>query len=60
MEGSVPQVIRAWGERFAKLGVDVFLGEAGFSGPDTVQVAGKTLRFKRAVIATGGLTPIET
>jgi pyruvate/2-oxoglutarate dehydrogenase complex dihydrolipoamide dehydrogenase (E3) component len=40
-------------ERFAKLGVDVFLGEARFSGPDTVQVAGKTLRFKRAVIATG-------
>src|SRR2546427_7286444 len=39
--------------RFAKLGVDVFLGEARFSGPDTVQVAGQTLRFKRAVIATG-------
>src|SRR5438477_4349712 len=40
-------------ERFAKLGVDVFLGEAHFAGPDTVQVAGQTLRFKRAVIATG-------
>ncbi len=40
-------------QRFAKLGVDVFLGEARFAGPDTVQVAGKTLRFKRAVIATG-------
>jgi len=40
-------------ERFAKLGVDVFLGEARFTGPDTVQVAGQTLRFKRAVIATG-------
>jgi pyruvate/2-oxoglutarate dehydrogenase complex dihydrolipoamide dehydrogenase (E3) component/uncharacterized membrane protein YdjX (TVP38/TMEM64 family) len=39
--------------RFAKLGVDVFLGEAHFSGPDTVQVAGQTLRFKRAVIASG-------
>ena len=39
--------------RFTKLGVDVFLGEAEFAGPDTVQVAGKTLRFKRAVIATG-------
>jgi pyruvate/2-oxoglutarate dehydrogenase complex dihydrolipoamide dehydrogenase (E3) component len=39
--------------RFAKLGVDVFLGEARFAGPDTVQVAGQTLRFKRAVIATG-------
>src|SRR5260221_1195893 len=40
-------------QRFAKLGVDVFLGEAGFAGPDTVEVGGQTLRFKRAVIATG-------
>src|SRR6267143_2610420 len=39
--------------RFANLGVDVFLGEARFAGPDTVEVGGKTLRFKRAVIATG-------
>ena len=28
-------------ERFAKLGVDVFLGEAHFAGPDTVHVAGQ-------------------
>src|SRR5258708_32383646 len=40
-------------ERFAMLGVNVFLGEAHFAGPDTVQVAGQTLRFTRAVIATG-------
>jgi pyruvate/2-oxoglutarate dehydrogenase complex dihydrolipoamide dehydrogenase (E3) component/uncharacterized membrane protein YdjX (TVP38/TMEM64 family) len=40
-------------QRFAKLGVDVFLGEARFAGPDTIEVAGQTLRFKRAVIATG-------
>ena len=40
-------------QRFATLGVDVFLGEARFAGPDTVEVAGQTLRFKRAVIATG-------
>ena len=39
--------------RFQELGVDVFLGEGHFSGPDTVAVAGKTLRFKKAVIATG-------
>jgi mercury(II) reductase len=39
--------------RFRDLGVDVFLGEAHFSGPDTVEVDGKTLRFKKAVIATG-------
>jgi len=40
-------------QRFANLGVDVFLGEARFAGPDTVEVGGQTLRFKRAVIATG-------
>ncbi len=34
-------------------GVDIFLGEARFSGPHAVEVAGKTLRFKKAVIATG-------
>ncbi len=40
-------------KRFQELGVDVFLGDAHFAGPDTIQVAGKTLRFKKAVIATG-------
>ncbi len=40
-------------ERFAKLGVDVFLGEARFTAADAVEVDGKTLRFKQAVIATG-------
>lgn len=40
-------------ERFRKLGVDVFLGDAHFTGPDTVSVGGQTLRFARAVIATG-------
>ena len=40
-------------QRFTKLGVDVFLGEARFAGPNTVEVGGQTLRFKRAVIATG-------
>jgi pyruvate/2-oxoglutarate dehydrogenase complex dihydrolipoamide dehydrogenase (E3) component len=39
--------------RFKSLGVDVFLGEARFSGADTIEVDGKTLRFKKAVIATG-------
>jgi len=39
--------------RLRDLGVDVFLGGARFSGPETVEVAGKTLRFKKAVIATG-------
>ena len=40
--------------RFRDLGVDVFLGQARFTGRHTVEVAGHTLRFKKAVIATGG------
>ena len=39
--------------RAASLGVDVFLGEARFVGPAALEVAGATLRFKRAVIASG-------
>jgi len=39
--------------RFSELGVDVFLGQGRFSGPDTVEVDGRQLRFHRAVIATG-------
>ncbi len=41
-------------QRFRSLGVDVFLGEGRFGGPETVEVAGKILRFRKAVIATGG------
>lgn len=50
----------AW--RFRDLGIDVFLGEGRFTGRDSIQVAGKTLRFSRAVIATGArawVPPIE-
>ena len=39
--------------RYTTLGVDVFLGSARFAGPDTVEVDGKTLRFRKAVVATG-------
>jgi pyruvate/2-oxoglutarate dehydrogenase complex dihydrolipoamide dehydrogenase (E3) component len=39
--------------RFRRLGVDVFFGQARFAGPDRVEVGGQTLRFSRAVIATG-------
>ncbi len=49
-------------DRFQKLGVDVFLGEGQFSAPDAITVAGKTLRFSKALIATGGRAaapPIE-
>jgi len=49
-------------KRFAELGIDVFLGDGHFSGPDTVEVGGKNLRFKKAVIATGAratMPPVE-
>ena len=39
--------------RFKELGVDVFFGEARFSAPNAVEVGGVTLRFAKAVIATG-------
>lgn len=40
--------------RFSDLGVDVFLGEGRFVSREAVEVGGATLRFRRAVIATGG------
>jgi pyruvate/2-oxoglutarate dehydrogenase complex dihydrolipoamide dehydrogenase (E3) component len=49
-------------KRFQEMGVDVFLGAAHFTSPETVEVGGKTLRFQKAVIATGGRAgklPIE-
>ena len=39
--------------RLNEAGVDVFFGEGRFTGTDTVAVAGVTLRFKKAMIATG-------
>ncbi len=36
-----------------EFGIDVYLGHARFTGPDTVHVDGKELRFRKAVIATG-------
>ena len=41
-------------QRLRDHGIDVFLGEARFVSSDAVEVAGARLRFKRAVIATGG------
>src|SRR2546427_11553465 len=37
--------------RFTKLGGEGFLGEGEIAGPHTGSIAGKTLRFKRAVLA---------
>jgi pyruvate/2-oxoglutarate dehydrogenase complex dihydrolipoamide dehydrogenase (E3) component len=39
--------------RFRDLGIDVFLGDAEFVDGHRVSVAGQTLQFARAVIATG-------
>jgi pyruvate/2-oxoglutarate dehydrogenase complex dihydrolipoamide dehydrogenase (E3) component len=39
--------------RFRELGVDVFLGQGTFRGPNRIDVAGRTLEFSRGVIATG-------
>jgi pyruvate/2-oxoglutarate dehydrogenase complex dihydrolipoamide dehydrogenase (E3) component len=39
--------------RFQELGIDVFLGNGRFSSSSTIEVGGKTLQFKKAVIATG-------
>ncbi|HYH47167.1 MAG TPA: mercuric reductase [Thermoanaerobaculia bacterium] len=39
--------------RFQGLGVDVFLGDGRFVSPEEIEVVGKRLRFRRAVIATG-------
>ncbi len=36
-----------------ELGVDLFIGEGKFIGPNTAEVDGKILNFKKAVIATG-------
>ena len=41
-------------ERFRGLGVDVFFGAGCFTSPDTIAVGGQSLRFRRALIATGG------
>lgn len=40
-------------QRFQEIGVDVFLGHARFTGPDTIEVNNNVLRFKKALIATG-------
>ncbi|MGH7856942.1 MAG: mercuric reductase, partial [Candidatus Binatia bacterium] len=39
--------------RFRGLGVDVFLGDGRFVAADAIEVGGKRLRFRKAVIATG-------
>jgi pyruvate/2-oxoglutarate dehydrogenase complex dihydrolipoamide dehydrogenase (E3) component len=48
--------------RFRNLGVDIFLGEAQFTGLDAIAVGGRTLRFSKAAITAGARAiglPIE-
>ncbi len=40
-------------QELSAAGIDVFFGEGRFAGPSTMTVDGATLRFKRALIATG-------
>ena len=40
-------------ERLVALGIDMYVGEARFAGPDAVTVGAQVLRFKNALIATG-------
>lgn len=50
------------GERFRSMGVDVYFGEARFTAPTSISVAGVELRFRRAIVATGAraaVPPIE-
>jgi pyruvate/2-oxoglutarate dehydrogenase complex dihydrolipoamide dehydrogenase (E3) component len=46
--------------RLTAEGVDVFLGEARFTGTDTVTVDGTKLRFAKAMIATGSRPEISS
>jgi pyruvate/2-oxoglutarate dehydrogenase complex dihydrolipoamide dehydrogenase (E3) component len=41
-------------ERLCDAGVDVFFGQGQFSDGQNIEVAGQTLEFSRALIATGG------
>ncbi|MDP6977575.1 MAG: mercuric reductase [Myxococcota bacterium] len=61
--GSVMERLREIRSRISKhdsatrfrdeLGVDVFIGDGRFKSAGEIEVAGKTLKFKKAVIATG-------
>lgn len=41
-----------------KLGVDVFMGKGRFTGRNTIEVNGRTLKFVKAVVATGGTAAV--
>lgn len=39
--------------RYTEMGIDVFLGSARFKNDSSIEVGGKTVAFRKAVIATG-------
>jgi pyruvate/2-oxoglutarate dehydrogenase complex dihydrolipoamide dehydrogenase (E3) component len=41
-----------------KLGVDVFMGKGRFTGRNAIEVNGQTLKFTKAVVATGGTAAV--
>jgi len=46
-------------ERYAnQLGVDLFIGKGAFTGNNRIEVNGKTLKFAKALVATGGTAAI--
>ena len=47
-------------ERLKAAGIDVFFGEARFLSPESVDVAGSVLRFRRCVIATGARAAVPS
>jgi len=40
-------------QSLSAMGIDVYFGEAQFAGREAVEVEGKTLRFKRALVTSG-------
>lgn len=40
-------------ERFSKLGAEVYLGDARFTGKSEIEVEGRKLTFAKAIVATG-------
>ncbi|MBI4169418.1 MAG: mercuric reductase [Acidobacteria bacterium] len=51
LRGEMSRADSVW--RYREMGIDVFLGEGRFAGPEAVEVGGARLVFRRAVIATG-------
>jgi pyruvate/2-oxoglutarate dehydrogenase complex dihydrolipoamide dehydrogenase (E3) component len=47
-------------QRFAALGVDIFLGQGHFTGERSIEVEGERLEFSKAIIATGARAAVPS